>query len=446
MKQPKIVIVGGGSYSWGPQFIRDFAITPELSGCSIVLHDINPESLNLVYRLGEKIIGAVGGGYDLEKTLSLDEALTDADFVILTITTGGLEAMRHDLEIPEKYGIFQSVGDTVGPGGLARGLRNIPVVLDIARKMEEICPDAWLLNYTNPMTTLCRVVTRETNIKTIGLCHELMGVQHNLSKLFKAPEGEISARIGGINHLIWILDLKINGYDALSEFSQMADQILAGEILVDAEDTSVFADHFKVKSSLFQIYGALPAAGDRHLAEFFPFFITTDAERGDLYDFTLTNIEDRYQLFEESKGFILALLSGDLSLAPHLKETSGEAANKIIAAILGAESYTGPMNLPNQGQITSLPDDVIVETFATVEVAGVKPEHIGKLPHGINSVVRRHVDNQELVVEAAIHGDRKLSLTALVNDPLVTNLKTVSAMLDEMLLANQQYLPQFFNK
>ena len=443
MKHPKIVIIGGGSYTWGPQFIRDIAITPTLSGSSIVLHDINPEPLDLVFAVGEKVIQATGGQIQLEKTLSLDDALKDADFVILTITTGGLEAMRQDLEIPEKYGVFHSVGDTVGPGGLIRALRNIPVIVDIARKMEAICPQAWLLNYTNPMTTLCRAINRETRIKTIGLCHEYMGVRRHLATLFEAEESDIQARVGGINHLTWILDLKVKGRAALTEFSEMAERILAGELVVDAENVSVFADHFKVKSKLFQIFGAIPAAGDRHIAEFFPYFLTEATGKGSQYEITRTNIEDRYQLQTLAKGFIEMLRSGDMPLEPHLKETSGEAANQIINALLGGDPYTGPMNLPNHGQIFNLPKDVIVETYAIVDATGVTPTALGALPAGIDTVIQRHVQNQELIVEAALSGDRKSAMVALVNDPMITNLDGAAAMLDEMLIANQRYLPQF---
>jgi alpha-galactosidase len=167
MGSVKIVIIGGGSYAWGPLFIRDIVVTPALAGSTIVLHDINPTALDLVFALGEKVVRFNPSPFTLEKTEHLDKGLQGADFVILTITTGGLEAMRHDVEIPAKYGVFQPVGDTVGPGGLARALRNIPVVVDIARQMEALCPQAWLLNYTNPMTTLCRAVTRETSITRV---------------------------------------------------------------------------------------------------------------------------------------------------------------------------------------------------------------------------------------------------------------------------------------
>jgi alpha-galactosidase/6-phospho-beta-glucosidase family protein len=150
----------------------------------------------------------------IRKTLSLDEALQGADFVILTISTGALEAMRHDIEIPEKYGIYQSVGDTVGPGGLARALRNIPVVVSIAQRMDEICPNAWLLNYTNPMTTLTRAVNQQSYIKTIGLCHELIGVRNRLAHMLSVSPAQIKTNVAGINHLIWILGMSIDGVDA----------------------------------------------------------------------------------------------------------------------------------------------------------------------------------------------------------------------------------------
>ena len=167
----KIVIIGGGSYAWSPQLIRDLFNTPTLQGSTLVLHDIDPEPLEVVFALARKMLEAQDTGWHLHRTTRLAEALPGADLVLLTITTGGLEAMRADIEIPEQYGVYHSVGDTVGPGGLSRALRNIPVVVDIARQMSQLCPNAWLINYTNPMTTLFMAVSRVTSIKTICLCN-----------------------------------------------------------------------------------------------------------------------------------------------------------------------------------------------------------------------------------------------------------------------------------
>ena len=226
MTGPKITIVGGGSYSWGPLFVRDLLIAPALQNAEIVLHDVDAQALETVYSLGHAMVQQRGQGH-VERTLDLETALRGADFVILTITTGGLEAMRHDVEIPEKYGVFQAVGDTVGPGGLARALRNIPVVAGLAQKMEQLCPHAWLLNYTNPMTTLCRTVSKTSSIRTIGLCHEWHGVRDRLAAYFGVPASAFMPRIAGINHLPWLLDLAVDGEDYMPRLQELAAEILA---------------------------------------------------------------------------------------------------------------------------------------------------------------------------------------------------------------------------
>lgn len=444
MPKYKITIIGGGSYAWAPSFIRDFAITPELVDLEVCLHDIDPQALDLVYRLGLKIFDLGPLTLQITRTLDLDQALTGADFVVLTITTGGLDAMQSDLEIPEKYRIYHSVGDTVGPGGLARALRNIPVVVDIARRMEYLCPKAWLLNYTNPMTTLCRAVTRETNIRTIGLCHEYIGVRRHLARLFSVSPQAIDGQIAGVNHLIWIRDLDINGRPALPDFAPIAERILAGDLLVNGEDESSFADHFRVKSLLYQVYGALPAAGDRHIAEFFPFFLDENSRQGAAFSITRTSVSDRRAIHSELRVLLEQLLSGELEFGPFLKESSGEAADRIIAALLGGKPYRGPMNLPNAGQVSNLPLGAVVETMATVDAAGVRPDAFGELPAAAAAVTVRHIANQELVVEAALTGSRELALQALVNDPMVGSITTAPQLLEELLAAHRVYLPRFF--
>jgi alpha-galactosidase len=317
-KKGKIVIIGGGSLSWGPLFVRDLVVTPELAGSTIVLHDIDAEAMDLVYRVGELAIQAGGYDFQLERSGNLADALSGADVVILTITTGGLQSMRHDLEIPARYGIFQSVGDTVGPGGLSRGLRNIPVVVEIARQMEVHCPDAWLLNYTNPMTMLTRAVTRETVIKTVGLCHEWHGVRAKLARIFNAREEDFQPRIAGINHLIWLLDLYLDDRSLMPELHAMAGQLLSGDLDLDPDYDSPFADHGRVKARLLTLYGALPVAGDRHVAEFFPHFLSEATQRGRTYRVTLTSVEDRYGWYRADKARLESILAGKVALRPLL--------------------------------------------------------------------------------------------------------------------------------
>jgi alpha-galactosidase len=364
--------------------------------------------------------------------------------VILTITTGGLEAMRHDLEIPAKYGIKQSVGDTTGPGGLARALRNIPVVAEIGRKVLEVCPNALFLNYTNPMTVLTRALAMQ-GVKVVGLCHEWIGVREKLAQLFGTKPENISAKIAGVNHLIWVTDLYADGKRVFDELPAIAEKVLNGEIKVDEGDTSVFADHAKVKSTLFKLYGALPAAGDRHIAEFFPHFINESTNWGAEYGIRLTSVEDRYNMEAFAKALIESALKGETDLKPFMEDISSEAANKIICAVVCNENYVGIMNLPNVGQVGNLPDNAVVETYGVIDATGANAIAFGEVPAGVQKVLQNHILNQEMTVQAALNADLNLALQVLLNDPLSSRLTITQArhMLDELLKANRRYLGRF---
>jgi alpha-galactosidase len=442
---PRIVIIGGGSYTWGPTFLRDLLAVPELRGSTITLQDILQERMDLVYALGRKMIQDFGLDFRLEQTPTLEEALQGADFVLLTITTGRLEAMRPDLEIPARYGIKQSVGDTTGPGGLSRALRNIPVVSEIGRKVMEICPEAWFLNYTNPMTVLTRVLLMQ-GVKAVGLCHEWMGVRRHMASLLHTMPEAIQAKIAGVNHLIWVSDLYADGSRVWDKLGALVDRILDGDIRVDDDNPSVFADHFKVKSTLFKSYGALPAAGDRHIAEFFPHFINQSTNWGAAYDVRLTSVEDRYHMESQAKGIIEAALQGDVRLAPFMQQISTEAAHQIIRALACGEKYVGIMNLPNVGQVSNLPYGAVVETYGVIDATGANAITYGELPAGVQNILAHHVHQQAMTIEAAQRGSRQLALQVISNDPLSSRLSIpqASQMLDELLEANRRYLPKFF--
>ncbi len=214
---PKIAVIGGGSYQWGPKIIQDVALNEELRGGTLVLHDINDEALEVMYQWGTRALDVARADLELEKTQRLEEALRGADFVVLSISTGGLDATALDLEIPARYGVVQTVGDTVGPGGLFRGLQNIPVVVEIARAMEEYCADTVLLNLTNPLTVLTRAISKATSIVSVGLCHELFSTLGMLSTMFEVPEESINVRVAGVNHFIWVTEVAVHGRDVTGE-------------------------------------------------------------------------------------------------------------------------------------------------------------------------------------------------------------------------------------
>lgn len=441
----RIAIIGGGSYTWSPAFLRDLFGATELSGSTVVLHDIDAARLARVFALGQKMLRDFGLPFRLEQTLALEAALQEADFVVLTITTGRFQAMRPDLEIPARYGIRQPVGDTTGPGGLARALRNIPVLAEIGRQVMKTCPEALFLNYTNPLSALTRTLAQE-GVKVVGLCHEWLGVRAKLATIFRVEPQQIESSLAGINHLPWVTGLWAAGRDVWPELPGIAEKILAGEILLDADDDSVFADHARVKARLFQIYEALPVAGDRHVSEFFSQFIQPSTAWGADYGIRLTGIADRLALEAAAENLIDAALRDAVPLAPFMAERSGEALVEIITAVVTGGCYTGVVNLPNTGQVANLPRAAVVESGGVIDAAGPRPAQPVCLPPGVQAVVERHIRNQELAIQAARLGDRSLALQALFNDPLSSRLSEEQSarMLSELLEANRPYLPLFF--
>jgi alpha-galactosidase len=439
MAETRICFVGGGSYNWMPKLLGDLALTPDLEG-TVVLHDLNPTALDDIQRYGRKAFARHDSRFSIEATTDLERGLDGAEFVVVTITTGGLPTMAVDLDIPERYGIYQSVGDTVGPGGLSRALRNVPVMVGIAQAMERRCPDAWMLNLTNPLTVLTRVVSMTTRIKAMGLCHELFGVRGGLIRMFGGSPSDFELRVAGVNHLIWLLDATIRGRDGLQ---MVRDFVASGRTVpvpaARGDWHAPFIDRWKLKLTLFELYDALPAAGDRHLAEFFPYFLTDATRQGADYGVQLTRIADREQQVATAREAVRTAIAGELPPVTR----SPEATADIVSAVANGRSVRTIVNLPNVGQIDNLPRGAVVETLAEITSAGVQPLTVGALPHGVLSTLEPHVVNHELIARAALEGDRRLALQAMVNDPLVHDLKIARPLLDELLAAHADYLPQF---
>lgn len=436
--EARICIVGGGSYNWGPVLLQDLAATPELTG-TIILHDVDPDAADELCRLGRRLMSAAESSFQVETEADPRRALRDADFVIVTITTGGLDAMAHDLEIPLRYGIVQAVGDTVGPGGLARALRNVPVFVELARTMEEVCPDAWLLNLTNPMAACVRAVTKTSAIKTVGLCHEMFGIRRMLSRLFEATPEEVELQIAGTNHLTWLLEASIRGEDGLGllrTYLANGGTIPLRE-LAEPHQAS-FQDHWRVKLALFAIYDYLPAAGDRHVAEFFPYFLHQDGEAEPWVMPTL--VEHRRAIAAAARAKVRAWLAGERPLPTGRSE---EEVVDVIRALATGRPHTIVANLPNRGQIDNLPREAVVETRAVVMANGIVPISVGPLPTGLLATVQNHMANQELIVEAALTGDRALVNQAFLGDPLVRDIDSAPRLVDELIGANSAYLPRF---
>jgi len=454
---PRLVIIGGGSVQWVPNLLRDIANTPSLHGSHIVIEDINADLVPQMVQLGRHIADVRGLGLTVSGSTNQREALAGADFVVVAISTGGLESMRHDLAIPARYGIVQTIGDTVGPGGISRALRNIPVLVDIARDMDELCPKAWMLNVTNPMTTLCRAVSAATSIKVVGLCHEVTITHFLLSLLLDVSYFDLEMTVAGVNHFPVISKLRVAGEDGFAKLAELLDGsegvleaplsvdlpdgVLHGEPLGERWTKRDIVEHSRIKLDLFRRFGVLPGAGDRHLAEFFAGYLTEASSFGIEWGVQVVPIEvhERSQI-ERQRDMAAALASTEVSPWP-----SGELVAPLIDSLLTGTPRTMPLNIPNDGSVQDLGDGMVVETMCVADAEGVRGKERTALPRFLAEHLKRIAASQEMTVAAALLGERGLVLDAMQTDPLAGRLDVsqLASMANELLSATAEWLPQF---
>jgi alpha-galactosidase len=453
MSNAKFVLIGGGSYAWTPTLITDIALNPNLKGLHVVLQDINSEALKTLTELCRKISDSFGADLKIEGTTDLDSALRGADFVGLTISTGGQDADQKDMAIPYRYQIVQTVGDTTGPGGWSRALRNIPVVVDIIRKVERIAPNAWFMNYTNPMTVLTRVLNKVSSVRSVGICHELQGLLLHLAYFLGVDwQKDFSLQVAGINHLIWVLKMTVKGEDGLAllkeyakdpeNFKKLGTLGVPEELILSG---GVTLNH-SIKLDLLARTGYLTAAGDAHTGEFLPFYLNPadEARRWGFepgqqaHTFARSGTKSARQLKCED------MLSGKIPLT---RIHSHEHADRTIAALEGSgDPLLTPLNLPNHGQIVNLPREAVVETQAYVSANCVQPLAVGAMPDVLLGYLMQHIPNQEMIAEAGLTGNRELAILALSNDPAIHNPDVAKKIADEFFNEFRPMLPQFYGK
>jgi alpha-galactosidase len=455
---PKIAFIGGGSYQWTSKLLIDLVNMPSLVDAHLVIEDIDPAPIPRMIELVDHIAEVRGIGLHATGTTDQREAVAGADYVVVCISTGALDSMGLDIAIPERYGIKQSVGDTVGPGGIVRALRNIPVMVGIARDMEELCPDAWMLNLTNPMTTLTRSVLRETSITAVGLCHEVTIATFMLSLLLECNMMKMKMEISGVNHLPIITRCDIDGVDGLAMLADMLDredevrrepiafnfaEMIGHEAVSEGGQwtKAQLLDLNRVKLDIFRRTGALPGAGDRHLVEFFSGFLTEESRWGLDWGVELTDMAER----ERWQGRHIADFEATLAAPEISRMPSGEMVAGLIDSRLRDKPRDYPVNIANAGQCPDLPNDVVVESMCTVDASGLRGRDRAVLPPVLADTLRRVSLSQELTVEAAVTGNRGAVVDAMLVDPLAGRIDyhALQRMADEMITATSKWLPQF---
>ncbi len=452
VKDLNIAYIGGGSKGWAWNLMSDLAQEEQLSG-TVKLYDIDHEAAKANEIIGNNLKekSGVKGKWDYKAVGSLKEALIDADFIIISILPATFEEMESDVHEPENYGIYQSVGDTVGPGGIIRSLRTIPMYIEIAENIKKYAPEAWVINYTNPMT-ICIKTLYEIfpEVKAFGCCHEVFGTQGLLIDMLEDMKGikdinrnEIKVNILGINHFTWLDEAFYKGINLISLYKDFVDKYYEEGFLKGEEDNwlnSYFASAEKVKFDLFKKYGLIAAAGDRHLAEFVPGnWYLKDPETVKSWKFNLTPVSWRKEHKKELIAKSERLVKGeeDFELNP-----SGEEGVEQMKAILGLTEMVTNVNLPNRGQIENLPEGCIVETNAVFRNREVSPVYAGELPLDIKQLVMPHVQNQELLMKATLQKDLDPAFKAFLSDPLVTITRDeAKELFDKMVENTKEYIP-----
>jgi alpha-galactosidase len=429
----KIVLIGAGSVSFGTGTLCDlFAAREKLKGSTLALVDINPESLRLMTQVAQRLNEAAGKPFVIEAATDRCAALPGAQFVITSIAVKRNERWRLDFQIPLKHGVKQVLGENGGPGGLFHAMRNIPMILDICRDIERHCPDALVLNFTNPEGRLCLAASRYTSLQFVGLCHGIGMAQAVISHALGLPEEEIDPKAAGLNHFTWILDLRrtSTGEDLYPAFKRAI-----AEKMDEVEEKVGWG--VKLSRYLMDTYGYWPSPSDDHVGEYLSYAWEYCGLDG--YDFDRA---DRWgeMLYQQLRRWA----SGEDAVDSLLQHPSGERAVPIIVGVLNnTHQYELAVNVPNAGFISNLPGWAIVEVPATIDATGVHGVSVGPLPEPIAAMCRTQVAVIDRMVEAAVHGDRNAALEALLLDPVVNSISQAEAVLNEMLEVHKDFLPQF---
>ncbi|MBR4972215.1 MAG: alpha-glucosidase/alpha-galactosidase [Oscillospiraceae bacterium] len=428
MKHIKIAYIGGGSKLWARSFMQDLALAEGICG-EVSLYDIDREAAirnqKIAQRIHEKPEAVSRFVYTVADDLAA--CLTGADFVLISILPGTFQEMRSDVHTPEAYGIYQSVGDTVGPGGILRAMRTVPIYEAFARAIETHCPNAWVLNLTNPMSA-CVKALYDTfpAIKAFGCCHEVFHTQKFLCCVLKELRGieadrtDIYTDASGVNHFTWITEAKYGDIDLLALLPEFMEKFYETGYYEngphDAWKTNTFAYGNRVKMALLQRYGALAAAGDRHLVEFVNnSWFLKDPQTVAQWHFGLTTVDYREENQRKQVADSIAMAEGamDIPLAP-----SGEELVSLLQAILGLKTVVSNVNMPNRGQMPGLPMGSIVETNCVFTNGLVKPVTAAKLPDGALALVQRNCANIDLTCQGIRERNLDKIFTAFMNQPL----------------------------
>ena len=438
----KVAIIGAGSIGFTRMLMKDILSVPELLETTFAFTDINKNNLDGITQLARRDIKANKVPAKILPTTNRKRALEGADYVIVTIQVGGSRLREIDMEIAAKYGVSGAIGDTIGPSGVFYGSRHIPVILDICHDMEELCPDAWLINYTNSVAMLCWAINDYTRIKNVGLCHSVQGTSRDLATYLGVPHDEITYWVAGINHMAWFLELKWCGEDA---YPLLREKFKDPEIYSRPDAHWAGADNVRVE--IFKAFGYFNTESSQHMSEYVPYFRKRPEllERFNLVDRTglmrtFERIEKRRR--EQDEELKQPISSGQKSPINH----SGEYGSIIIHSIETGIPSRINGNVKNNSLITNLLEGCCVEVPCLIDKTGISPCHVGDLPPQCAALNRTNINLQELAVKGIVEKDKAKIFQSILLDPLTSAILTIDEtrlMVDEMFQAGTKYLKGF---
>jgi alpha-galactosidase len=438
---PRIAIVGAGGWVFPLELTRDILSFPALGGSTLVLYDIDVAAAERTAAAARQLIELGGLGARVEVPSDLRAALRGADVVITVFQVGGVEAYAFDIEIPREYGIDQTVGDTLGPGGIFRGLRTVPALRGVAEAMLEICPDALLLNYANPMAINCWA-TDLLDVRIVGLCHSVQGTSEQLARELGIPYDEVTFECAGVNHTAWFTTFRRGGEDLIPKIREVlrARHVDRTMPLLPRSDDP-YESNERVRTELMLLTGYFHTESSHHASEYWAWFRRTP-ELVDEY------LDRRWNYLEVSRSSDASESNAEIVADARANgiRHGGEFAAPIVDSLVTGTERVVYGNVRNDGLIDNLPADACVEVACRVDATGVHPVPYGTLPPTCAALNQVQINVQRLAVEAAMAGDRDLVHAAVALDPLagaVQTLPKIHEMVDRMLEAEARWLPQF---
>lgn len=439
--RPKIAIVGAGGWVFPLEISRDILAHPGLSGSTIALYDVVPSAAERTLTHVRALIELGGLAATAHVAPDLRDALTGAEFVITVFQVGGVPAYGHDVLIPREYGIDQTVGDTLGPGGIFRGLRTVEALRVVAEAMLSFCPDALLLNYANPMSINCWA-TDLLGVRVVGLCHSVQGTSQLLARELDVPYDEVVFDCAGVNHTAWFTTFRRGEEDLLPAIREtMSRRYLEGRDIRPRSDDP-YEGNEKVRSELMRLTGYFHTESSHHASEYWAWFRKNPATTTEYLDRRWDYLEicQRADTTESNEAIVAEARREGL-------RPSGEFAAPIIDSIVTGTPRVVYGNVRNGGAISNLPDDASVEVACAVDGNGIRPLRYGALPAACAALNQVQINVQRLTVKAAMTGDRELVQAAVALDPLTSAVLTLPQsreMVDRMLEAEAEWLPRFF--